>query len=203
MQISVNCIPHCFCLATLVQFTPGLNLFFPNRRYTSLLSSSRTVPRSLWTLPRSRAWWNAAIRGDYGHMWWKQNLRVDRSTFNYICQELRPHIGRRDTALRSCITVEERVAVTLWRLATNLEYRSISQLFGIGRSTACSIVLDTCHALEALLQRYVFIPSGTQMRANIDGFEARWGFPQAVGAIDGTTHSYPPTCRGQCNRLFQ
>ena len=151
-----------------------------------LHSLSRPVPRRVWTVLRSRVWWNAISRGGYEHEWWKQNLRVDKSTFDYICWQLRPHIGRQNTPLRRCIAVEERVAVTLWRLATNVEYRTISQLFGIGRSIVCAIVLDTCRALESLLQQYVFMPTGSQMRANVDAFEARWGFPQVAGAIDGT-----------------
>lgn len=33
--------------------------------------------------------------------------------------------------------MQQRVAVTLWKLAINVEYRTLAQLMGIGRSTAC------------------------------------------------------------------
>lgn len=151
-----------------------------------LYTTHMAVPRSLWAVDRSRAWWYAVVRGDYGAGWWKQNLRVDKATFEYICEELRPYIQRQNTVFRDCISVEQRIAITLWRLATNIEYRSISQLFGIGRSTACSVVLETCSALKTLLPRYVFIPSDSGMRANVKAFEEKLGFPQAAGAIDGT-----------------
>ena len=68
----------------------------------------------------------------------------------------------------------------------NIEYRTLATLFGIGRSTACTIFWDTCHAIQELLPRYVFIPRGERLRTIVDGFEARWGFPQTAGAIDGT-----------------
>ena len=42
------------------------------------------------------------------------------------------------------LTVEKRVAITLWRLGTNIEYRSLSQVFGIGLSTVCVVVADVC-----------------------------------------------------------
>ena len=38
----------------------------------------------------------------------------------------------------TCVSVEKRVAVTIYKLATNLEYRSLSNLFGIGLSTVRS-----------------------------------------------------------------
>ena len=41
--------------------------------------------------------------------------------------------------MRECIPVEKRVALTLWRLATNADYRSVAQLFGLGRSTVCEV----------------------------------------------------------------
>ena len=85
------------------------------------------------------------------------------------------------------MSVEERVAVTLWKLATNIEYRTLSSLFGLGRSTVGEIVVETCKALtNHLLSMHVHIPSGDKLRDIVDGFESDWGFPQAAGAIDGS-----------------
>ena len=91
------------------------------------------------------------------------------------------------TQLRSPIAVEERVAVTIWKLATNVEYRTLSALFGLGRSTVCTVVVETCHAIAThLLPQYVKIPQGNKLREIVDGFETCWGFPQAAGAIDSS-----------------
>ena len=43
--------------------------------------------------------------------------------------------------------VDQQVAVMIWRLATNVEYRTISALFEMGISTACEIVHRTCLAM--------------------------------------------------------
>ena len=48
---------------------------------------------------------------------------------------------------RKSISVETRVAVTLWFLTTPAEYRTNSHLFGIGRSTVCCIVHHTVKAI--------------------------------------------------------
>ena len=88
--------------------------------------------------------------------------------------------------MREPVSTERRLAITLWKLATNIEYISISQLFGLGHSTVCSIVLETCKAItEILLPKYVRIPQGESCKEAINGFD-HLGFPQAVGAIDGT-----------------
>ena len=61
--------------------------------------------------------------------------------------------------MRSAITVEHRVAITLWCLATCSEYRTIGHLFGVGRSTVCMIVHDTCAAIvKVLSDKYISFP---------------------------------------------
>ena len=143
--------------------------------------------RSVWCRPRSLNWWEDVLSGRYGDIWWKENLRISRGTFDILCRELRPHIERQTTYQRQPISVEKRVAVTLWRLATNVEYRTLSELFGIGRSTVCVIVTNTCDAItKHLFPRYVCFPSGDRLRDVVANFETCWGFPQAAGAIDGS-----------------
>ena len=86
-----------------------------------------------------------------------------------------------------CILVEQRVALTLWRLATNADYRSVAQLFGLGCSTVCQVFHKCCSVIaEKLLQRYVQIPNGTDLKEIIEGFECCWNFPQVLVAVDDT-----------------
>ena len=107
---------------------------------------------------------------------------MSKDTFNYLCRELQPHISEEHTHMRDSVSTERRLAITLWKLATNTEYRSIAQLFGVGHSIVCSIVLDTCKSItEILLPKYVRIPC----KEAIDGLDC-FTFPQAIGAIDGT-----------------
>ena len=74
------------------------------------------------------------------------------------------------------------MAVTLWKLATNVEYRTLSELFGLGRSTVGEIVIETCDAIAThLLPQYVFIPQGDKLRKLLKGlrrigvFHRLWG----------------------------
>ena len=118
---------------------------------------------------------------------WVENFRMKKETFVYLCNKVRPMIFWQSTRFRQAISVERRVAITLWCLATPCEYRSIAHLFGIARSTVCTIVHDTCRAiLRALMDVYIKFPSGEALEKVIDGFENKWGFPQCVGASDGS-----------------
>ena len=104
--------------------------------------------------------WDAAKRGTFGEEWWTENLRMSRSTFVMLCSEVQPYLIKHVTRFRMPVDVDEQLAVTIWRLATNIEYRTISALFGLGISTVCEIVHRTCRVFsEHLLPRHVKLPT--------------------------------------------
>ena len=113
-------------------------------------------------------------------------LKNSREIFAFLCLELTPCLER-SSAVRSVLSVKKRVAITLWRLRTNIECRSLSHLFGVGISTACVAVSDVCKAIVShLAKRYISIPSRERLKLVVDGFQSKWGIPQCVGAIDAT-----------------
>ena len=112
---------------------------------------------------------------------------MSRTTFHYVCDELRPELYRCDTHYRMAIPVEKRVAIAVWFLATPGEYRTIGHLFGVARCTVCVIVREVCRAIERVLRpRYISFPNNYRIQTIIQGFETEWGVPQCVGAIDGS-----------------
>ena len=81
---------------------------------------------------------------------------MKRETFNYLCGKLCPSIVRQDTRFHTAVSVEQRVAITVWCLATPCEYRTVAHLFGVAHSTVCEIVQDTFQAtVRTLLQTYI------------------------------------------------
>ena len=117
---------------------------------------------------------------------WKQNFRITRETYCYLCDKLQPYL-QKQLAMREPLSVAQRVAITLWRLGTNVEYRTISHLFGIGLSTVCVVVHEVSQVIvEQLTAQYICVPSGQGLKRIVNGFQSKWGFPQCVGAIDGT-----------------
>ena len=60
-------------------------------------------------------------------------MRLYREAFYLLCDELRPLIRQQVIGFRESISVEVRVQVTLWRLATNVEYCTIAAMFELGK----------------------------------------------------------------------
>ena len=111
---------------------------------------------------------------------------MSREAFDYLCNELSPYMSQRDTNYRKAISVRQRLAVTLYRLADTAQYRTIENLFGVGRSTVCGIVKEVCQAIvNFLLPRYIRLSQRRQeIQEKIDGAGSRAGFPQVIAALD-------------------
>ena len=94
-----------------------------------LLAIHDCVPRkTIWRKPWSNQWWKDVESGKYGEEWCRDYLRMTERTFCILCNELHPYIRRKSTALWKPISVQRRVAITVWKLATNVEYQTVSTL---------------------------------------------------------------------------
>ena len=145
------------------------------------------LPRESWSFTRSCTWWEDVVCNSFTPRDWIENFRTSRETFLYICDQLSGTITRRNTRLRPAVSVQRRVAITLWVLATPCEYRTVAHLFGVARCTVCCIVKDTCEAIvKILLPKYISFPVGMKLKETVKGFLERWGLPQCAGAIDGS-----------------
>ena len=144
------------------------------------------VRRELWVRPRPGVWWDNALH-NYDDAEWSRHFRMKRATFGYLVNRIRPHLDYQDSTFRESIPVEKRVGIMLWRLSTPDAYRTIGELFGVGKSTACVITHELCKIVQDfLLPEFVSFPTGDRLHEVIDGFDNELNFPQCVGAIDGT-----------------
>ncbi|XP_041729142.1 protein ANTAGONIST OF LIKE HETEROCHROMATIN PROTEIN 1 isoform X2 [Coregonus clupeaformis] len=146
----------------------------------------RTRP---WTSTECTDWWERVVMTEFQPSDWLEKFRMSRETFFFLCGKLKPRLARQDTHFRRALPLEKRVAVALWRLASNIEYRTISGLFGVGSSTVCKCVRDVCHAIVTLLRPvYLRSPSEQEVEDSARHFLSRWGFPHCVGAV-ATLHT--------------
>ena len=146
-------------------------------QFIGLLLSHLSLPqRTIWVRPR-HVWWNKelGVPGVNLESWtdseFRENLRMSASTFQAIVRRIGPAVNRQDTRFRKAIPVNIRIAVTIWRLATNAEYRTLSHLFSLGISTICEITRDVCQAIWTLLKKdTINFPTGARAAKVIDGF---------------------------------
>lgn len=115
----------------------------------------------------------------------RENFRVDRSTFRYIvsvCECMR----RSDTNMHQAIPLEKRVAIGLYRLATSVEDRTVANLFGVSRSSVNIIFREFCTVLLKHIEpQFVKFPLAHYLAEHLRQFAAIAGLPQGVGTLDG------------------
>ena len=154
---------------------------------TAVMELCNRQDRTIWMHPRSSNWWEDVVLQSFGSRDWLENFRISRATFNYLCEQLRPLVEKETTVMRKPVSVERRVAIILWILATPSEYRTVAHLFGIARCTIGIIVKETCKAIvQKLVPLYIRFPTGEGLKEVITGFKEKWGVPQCAGSVDGT-----------------
>ena len=65
-----------------------------------------TINRTIWTKSRSQGFWNENILNCWTNDDWLSNLRMDKETFLYICEQLGENIKKEDTNFRKAVPVE-------------------------------------------------------------------------------------------------
>ena len=89
--------------------------------------------------------------------------------------------------MRKAIPLQQRIAIALWFLSTNADYRTIGHLFGVSKAAVCLITKEVgAFIVDLLLPKYIYIPSGESLKGVVAGFKDKFGFPQCAGAVDGT-----------------
>ena len=117
---------------------------------------------------------------------WKLHFRVTRPTFEAICDLLRADLQRQHTRMREPVSVEKRVAVSLWRFATGNSFKTCGLQFGLGKSTAKTVCCEFENALISRKDQFINFPLTRRDREEkMNEFTDEYGIPQTVGAIDG------------------
>ena len=98
-------------------------------------------------------------------------------------------MAKTDTVFRKAVPIEKRVGVGLQRLLTGNTFRTISKVFGIGKSTVIKLVNELISELVRMSPEFIKFPKTTlEIEAKIKGFcnFTVCKIPQVLGAIDGT-----------------
>ena len=131
-------------MARLMLRQDAKRAFFLAAMMTATMEA-RLTRRTTWAKQRSQSFFYECI-SKWDTDKWKRNFHVSRTTFQFLCLKLKPFL-QRSSIVRTALSVEIKVATTVWRLGTNIEYRSLSHLFGVGLSTVCVVVSDVCSAV--------------------------------------------------------
>ena len=80
-------------------------------------------------------------------------------------------------------------------MAQGSNYRTLSQLFGVGRSTVSKCVHAVSLAIiQHMWREYIRLPNVQETVQNMNRWRVQTGIPGIVGAIDGTHISIKKPC---------
>ena len=123
------------------------------------------------------------MKGTFNDDQWVEIFRMTKATFEILCDNLRPSFPDQARFVREPLQLDHRVVIAVYWIASSAEYRTIANLFGVGKSTVRKCIHDVCTAMaENILDKYVKFPADDDLQHVIDP----WGFPNCAGAVDGT-----------------
>lgn len=143
-------------------------------------------PRRWWVRPRAHPQWFK----DETPLWpddkWVETFRMTKASFYKLVNLLEPHISKQDTPFRAAVPPDERLAIALFRLTTNMYFRNIADQFGRGKATCVQATNEVVTAICKLKNRFIRWPRGDELRDIINGFDELSNHPMVAGAVDGS-----------------
>ncbi len=152
--------------------------------------------RRFWAAPRVGLWEAQFLGGDriVGNIYadweddrYKEHFRLSKDAFYRLHRRYGHLLQRQSTIMRDPVPSDKRLAITLHFLAHGLSFSQLALLYGVGKSTAISIVHATVTVfMEHLVKDSIRFPEGDELGQVLTDFENLSRLPQCAGAVDGT-----------------
>lgn len=114
--------------------------------------------RGAWVYPRPQGWFEEMYQNPVFSTLWKNDFRVTKETFDYVCQLVGPDLSRQNTRFRKAVALNKHMAVALWRMGTGNSYRTTGITFGQGKSTVKKICENFMEALICHKDDFIWFP---------------------------------------------
>ena len=183
-----------------------LRLLSMNSGHHKLKKRANHHRRRFWMRPgRTSAWWDNFINGTMIEEEWRENFRMSKTSLLKLAEELRPYIEGKETIMRSPVDVVKQVALTLYYLSDEGRLRKTANAFGVSRQVTSKIIRKVCKAISLHLgNKYIHLPkTENEVLDLVKHFNRTHGFPQCLGAIDGTHIEIKQPTASQLYRLHQ
>ncbi|XP_066596515.1 putative nuclease HARBI1 [Prorops nasuta] len=124
---------------------------------------------------------------NYKDVVFKQHFRMYPATFEKVLSLIGAALNATSSICgKKPISAEKQLYIALWFMATPDSYRSVCIKFGVGKATAFRAVRRVTYALHCIAPRFIQWPNGDNCTYIMESFKKTNGFPNVIGAIDGT-----------------
>ncbi|KAF9405655.1 hypothetical protein HW555_013703 [Spodoptera exigua] len=163
---------------------------------------------------RKRRWWKTnlykrrssllvELKSQHISGQYKNFTRMSPTDFEYLLTIIAPKISRQDTIMRSAISPQDRLALTLRFLATGDSFTSLQYTFRISKQSMSCIVPEVCEAIIKALKENIKLPKTESEWIQISNrFDELWNFPHCAGAMDGKHVILEAPTRNEYNYKF-
>ena len=143
-------------------------------------------PRKHWIRPGRKNDWCLSFK--YNQVTpqdWHKNFRMSKESFLDLCQQLEEHLTKCNTRFWKAVSVEEKVALTLYYLSDEGRLRKTANAFGLGKSTVFTIIRRVCKFITVqLTSKYIKFPkTKEEVEESSLLFYAKHGFPNLLAPL--------------------
>ena len=91
------------------------------------------MPRTqfVWRFKKQEGFLHNQLLGSYSNKMFRDQMRVNKQAFSFLCETLGPNIKKFDTPMTTNVDLERRIVVTLARLAIGNTLSMIGDSYGI------------------------------------------------------------------------
>lgn len=152
--------------------------------YGQNCKKQRKSPK-VWMKKRCNNWWKNVVNSD-SYDEWIDNFRIDKNTYQFLCDKLRGELQHNENWVRKPIDVETKVGIALYKLASCSEYRIVGNQFGVHKASVYRCLKQFCAAvIKILLPEEIKMPNMEDAASICAEFKRKSGIPMILGAIDG------------------
>jgi hypothetical protein len=145
--------------------------------------------REWHVVPRDTHWRKEHFLSDQSFLdvQFKTSFRLSQNSFFRLHSLLQPHIQKQQTHLHSTIPSEHRLAIFLYHVTQSSSYTSLTDQFGVGKSTVSNIIGDVSKAIvQQLSGQYIRFPNIDEAMRSMEFWREKSRIPGVVGCLDGT-----------------
>lgn len=132
---------------------------------------------------------------------YKNYFRMNDITFEKLLKLVTPFLLRKDTNMRRCLPVKERLAVTLRYLATGRNFEDLKFSAVMSPSSVSSAIIETCEVLIYVLQDYLKV-STLPSFLFISECQTREGSKQFSKILLGKAYTVIMCSLGACGQIL-